>query len=327
MLYIADAEGKQVVAFSLDAGQRHASSPRPTSCRCAAGTARPWSGRVTAPGTTSATGGCRSRSSPSAVSSGRARSPRRTSAAPSPGQPFDSQLPGCVWHRLLLDALVPTGTSLAVQARAVGRPGSAHAVAVAAPAGALPAIRRRRTALVRPVGRPAGARRLAARGHRDLRAALPAGDRPLPAAAAAPCGRAAASSPAVRSLRAWYPRFSYPEHYLPAVYREDAAPLRLPRALPGQLRGLLHRHRGAHRALEPAARRPHRTRGGPGLAGLLVRAGARPAVERGPAAVPGPQRGPVLPLPGHAGRADGHPADLPSPEAGRLGVLRLRLRR
>ena len=32
------------------------------------------------------------------------------------------------------------------------------------------------------------------------------------------------SSPAVRSLRAWYPRFSYPEHYLPAVYREDAAP-------------------------------------------------------------------------------------------------------
>jgi phage tail-like protein len=32
------------------------------------------------------------------------------------------------------------------------------------------------------------------------------------------------SSPAVRSLRAWYPRFSYPQHYLPAVYLEDAAP-------------------------------------------------------------------------------------------------------
>jgi len=29
------------------------------------------------------------------------------------------------------------------------------------------------------------------------------------------------ATPAIRALRAWYPRFSYLEHYLPAIYRED----------------------------------------------------------------------------------------------------------
>ena len=37
---------------------------------------------------------------------------------PIPGQPFDSGIPHCVWHRLLLDADVPSGCSISVAARA-----------------------------------------------------------------------------------------------------------------------------------------------------------------------------------------------------------------
>ena len=29
------------------------------------------------------------------------------------------------------------------------------------------------------------------------------------------------STPAIRALRAWYPRFSYLEQYMPTIYRED----------------------------------------------------------------------------------------------------------
>ena len=107
--------------------------------------------------------------------------------------------------------------------------------------------------------------------------------------------RGGRSSAALRSLRAWYPRFSYAEHYLPAIYAETTSPRPLPRAVPRQLRGLLHRDRGEDRAQAPAARRPDRARGRPALAGLLVRAGARPAVERRAAPLPGPQRRPLLP--------------------------------
>ena len=38
------------------------------------------------------------------------------------GQTFDSQLPGCVWHRLAARRPGPTGTSVAVQARASDDP-------------------------------------------------------------------------------------------------------------------------------------------------------------------------------------------------------------
>ena len=108
MLYIADAEGKQVVAFTVDpmAGVLEA---QPDYLPCGGGTARPSSGRATGPGTTSPTGGC-----PLEVYTDCLFEPTGTLTTAVDftlaGQPFDSQVPGCVWHRLFLDAQVPTGT-------------------------------------------------------------------------------------------------------------------------------------------------------------------------------------------------------------------------
>ena len=35
-----------------------------------------------------------------------------------PGMPFDSNIAGCVWHRLLVDAQIPAGSAISVRARA-----------------------------------------------------------------------------------------------------------------------------------------------------------------------------------------------------------------
>ena len=158
LLYIADAEGKQVVAFSLDAGERDAAGPGPTSCRL-----RRWNGKALVRAGDGAWYDFSDRwvplevftecrfeqsrlahhagdfsDSPASHGSLRARA----------SQPFDSQLPGCAWHRLLLDAQIPTGTSLAVRARAADDPALLGQSPVAAPAAALPPLRRRRAAVV-----------------------------------------------------------------------------------------------------------------------------------------------------------------------------------
>ena len=326
MLYIADAEGKQVVAFTARPGDRRL-GPSPTSCRCGAGTARPWC----APG-----GGAwydfgdrwvplevftECRSSPPAPS------PRRSTSPSLPGQPFDSQLPGCVWHRLLLDAQVPTGTGLAVRARAADDP----ALLVQSPwlpqPDALPALRRRRAGLVRPVGRPAGGRRLAARRHRHLRA--PRSSRspgrylqvqltlqrrgPLEPRPSARCGPGTRGSPT-------------PSTTCPPSTAEDAAPYGFLERFLANFEGFLHDDRGAHRALEPAARRPHRHRsttwpGWPAGSGWCsTRSGTRPSSASWSAT--------STTSTGAGARLAGLLAILPvylEPERGRLG-LRLRLR-
>ncbi|HEX4525397.1 MAG TPA: phage tail protein [Gaiellaceae bacterium] len=121
---------------------------------------------------------------------------------------FDGAEPGCVWHRLALDAILPPDTSLSVSSKASDE---ADALAIAA-WNPEPAPLARRTGVEVPfvdLGPYKTYELLFQRAQgRYLQVKLELrGD-----------GR---SSPRVRALRAWFPRFSYLEHYLPGVYRED----------------------------------------------------------------------------------------------------------
>ena len=123
---------------------------------------------------------------------------------------LDGGEPGCVWHRLLIDACLPPGTSLAVWSLAADEQ-DALSLAEWRPE---PEPRARRSGSEIPFVQlgPYESHELlfqAAKG-RYLQVKLQLiGD-----------GR---SSPRVRALRAWYPRFSYLSRYLPGVYREDDA--------------------------------------------------------------------------------------------------------
>lgn len=123
---------------------------------------------------------------------------------------LDGAEPGCVWHRLLVDAALPPGSSLAVWSRAADE----EAALELGPWRPEPAPRARTSGAEIPfvdLGPYATQELLfqAAVG-RYLQVKLElVGD-----------GRV---SPRVRALRAWFPRFSYLDRYLPAVYREDAA--------------------------------------------------------------------------------------------------------
>jgi phage tail-like protein len=122
---------------------------------------------------------------------------------------FDGQQPATVWHRLMLDGSIPPGAEVRVWSRA-GDDRDTLDVADWYPE---PVPRRRRESelpFVPAPGPRSGTWELLfqrARG-RFLRLRLElSGD-----------GRV---SPKLRALRAYYPRFSYLEEYLPAVYRED----------------------------------------------------------------------------------------------------------
>jgi phage tail-like protein len=153
---------------------------------------------------------------------------------------FDSGEPGCVWHRLMLDACIPPGADVAVysrasddwreltliewldelERRAIGatddpEPGTAVAEADLARWDLEPKPVQRRDGPELPFLRTnLGAGRSTfelllqrARGRYLQVKLVLRGD-----------GR---STPRIRALRVWYPRFSYLDRYLPAVYRED----------------------------------------------------------------------------------------------------------
>jgi phage tail-like protein len=128
------------------------------------------------------------------------------------GPVFDSRLPGTVWHRLLLDACIPAETSVAVESRAADDERELD-VAPWQPEPALTYRRADGSELPFAASQPSPEHHTwemlfqRARGrYLQLRLAL-AGD-----------GR---TSPRLRALRAYYPRFSYLERYLPKVYRDD----------------------------------------------------------------------------------------------------------
>ena len=139
------------------------------------------------------------------------RRPRYAAAATLQTPVFDGREPACVWHRLMLDACLPPETSLQVRSRAADEESAL----------AMTRWQREPDPYLRcdgsefPLSRPPRAERdgtwellfQRARG-RYLQVELTLSG----------SGRA---TPRVRALRAYYPRFSYLQKYLPAVYRED----------------------------------------------------------------------------------------------------------
>ncbi|HYI40288.1 MAG TPA: phage tail protein [Allosphingosinicella sp.] len=133
----------------------------------------------------------------------------------------DGGEPQCEWDRVRLDACVPAGASVRIEARAsdyedqlTASPATGWTLQpdlVFSPEGSeLPGKRAIAAAPPDPARRR-GTWELLLQGivgrYAQLRITL-AGD-----------GR---TTPRLRALRLWYPRFSYVERFLPAVYREDA---------------------------------------------------------------------------------------------------------
>jgi phage tail-like protein len=138
------------------------------------------------------------------------------------GSPFDSREPGCVWHRLLLDAAIPQGCAVAVRARAADDPGLLASTAwLRQPApylrgGAeLPFFEPwpERKGDESPLGERTGTWELL---FQEVRGRYIQIELEMLGT-----GR---STIELRALRAWYPRFSYSERYLPAIYREQPGP-------------------------------------------------------------------------------------------------------
>lgn len=222
MLYVADSEGDQVVAFALDEDTGE------LVARDEFLPMRRWAGRALVRSGEGAWYDFGERWVPLAVFT-QCQFPSEATLvteAPTgevPGESFDSRIPGCVWHRLLLDAFVPTGTWVTLRARASDN----LALLPIEPWVAQPV----------PYLRGAGAE-LAWRDvwadHRSADTGLPDGMGTYELLVQRVTGRylqlevsiggGGRSSPALQSLRAWYPRFSYAEHYLPAVYTENDGP-------------------------------------------------------------------------------------------------------
>ncbi len=121
---------------------------------------------------------------------------------------LDGKEPDCVWHRLFLDACIPPGASVRVQSRAANDP---QALAVA-PWQDEPGLYRRPEGPERPYTALAA-------GYDTFELLFQAATGQYLQLALTLQGTGQVT-PRLRSLRAYYGRFSYLTHYLPAVYRE-----------------------------------------------------------------------------------------------------------
>jgi len=129
---------------------------------------------------------------------------------------FDGKEPGCVWHRLLMDGSIPSGTSIQVSSRAA----DSVDLLVTSSWNPEPQPYLRSSGAELPYYQPplncssgrTGTWELlfqAARGrYLQIQITLQGNGR---------------STPRLQALRAYYPRFSYLSRYLPAVYRDNAS--------------------------------------------------------------------------------------------------------
>ena len=124
---------------------------------------------------------------------------------------FDGKQPDCVWHRLLLDACIPPDSSVFIWSRTANEVSGLDR----AQWWLEPSLHRRADGselpfVPEPTAGDAGTWEFLfqrAKGRYLQLKILLSGN-----------GR---STPRLHALRAYYPRFSYLEHYLPAVYRDD----------------------------------------------------------------------------------------------------------
>ena len=133
---------------------------------------------------------------------------------------FDAGEPDCVWHRIMLDANIPPETSVEIWSRAANEEADLTrlpwqrepAPYLRADGSEIPFLRSQQTtcAGVPKLKTGAGTWELLfqrARGrYLQLKIRLKGDER---------------TTPRLRALRAYYPRFSYLTNYLPGVYRED----------------------------------------------------------------------------------------------------------
>jgi len=139
------------------------------------------------------------------------RRPRYAAGAALVTPIFDGREPGCIWHRLMLDARMPPEAAMRVRSRAADDPRDLELTRWQAEP--VPYLRRDgsevplSTASRSPVDGTWELLFQRARGrHLQIELTLSGNQR---------------LTPRVRAMRAYYPRFSYLERYLPAVYRED----------------------------------------------------------------------------------------------------------
>lgn len=132
------------------------------------------------------------------------------------GLVFDGGEPGCVWHRVLLDACIPKGASVEVYTRAgEDRTRLDELEWTREPT---PYLRGdgAEVVLYRPFSDDELA--IAGTGTWELLVQQATGRYIELALVLAGDGR---TTPRIRAMRLYYPRYSYLQHYLPAVYREE----------------------------------------------------------------------------------------------------------
>lgn len=128
---------------------------------------------------------------------------------------LDGRVPDCVWHRLMLDACIPSGAQVQVWSRASNDAGDFARMGEWGWQQEPPLYLRGDGSELPHAPRPKAANsgtwelllQHAEGRYLQIKLVLTGNGR---------------TTPRIRAMRIYYPRFSYLEHYLPAVYREDS---------------------------------------------------------------------------------------------------------